>query len=293
MQLYKASILLKSSIITALKGDTIWGHVVWGIANHLGEEEVENFLKSAKNGEPTFIISSAFPKGCICKPFPKHIDRVLDMKTSDYAKIKKNKKLKYVSANDYIKSSAKIENEVQGNPFESVSVMHNSINRFSNVVEEGALYAVNELWSKNAEFDLYIASTYEQSKVKELLDWAFENGYGADSSVGKGVIEVQNVEKVEVKQNTNTYVALAPFVTDFSNIEKESLRSDTFIRTGKIGGAFATSMSPYKKTVILYDEGAVFKSDKPLSYIGNIITNVHSDSRICQSGFAPVVPISE
>ena len=37
MQLYKVAIQLESSLVTPLKGDTIWGHVVWGIANHEGD----------------------------------------------------------------------------------------------------------------------------------------------------------------------------------------------------------------------------------------------------------------
>ena len=94
MQLYKATIKLESSLVTPLKGDTIWGHVVWGLSNHEGDEAVSMFLEACKTSEPAFIVSSAFPKGTICKPFPQHEPRKLDMKTGDYAQIKKNKKIK-------------------------------------------------------------------------------------------------------------------------------------------------------------------------------------------------------
>ena len=172
--------------------------------------------------------------------------------------------------------------------------MHNGINRFSNTVDEGNLFTVQENWSKQKDFDLYILSGYKQERVKQLLEWAFENGYGADSSVGKGNISVQEIELVESKQSISTkYVALAPFVTDFSGIKENSLRSDIFIRTGKIGGTFATYMSPYKKTIVMFDEGAVFETNEPIQFIGNLITKVHSDERICHSGFAPVIPIGE
>ena len=72
MQLYRASLKLKSSLVTPLKGDTIWGHIVWGIANHEGEDAVKKFLDAEKKSEPELIVSSAFPKGTICKSFPKH-----------------------------------------------------------------------------------------------------------------------------------------------------------------------------------------------------------------------------
>jgi CRISPR-associated protein Csm4 len=149
------------------------------------------------------------------------------------------------------------------------------------------------MWANQTDFDLYVLSSFQKDRVKQLLEWAFENGYGADSSTGKGKLSVEGIIPVEVKQKTTKYVALAPFVTDFSNMKEGSLNSDTFIRTGKIGGTFATSMSPYKKTIVMFDEGAVFETEKPIQFIGNLVTKVHSDERICHSGFAPVIPLGE
>ena len=183
-------------------------------------------------------------------------------------------------------------NSVSNFKFEQTQAMHNTINRFSNTVEEG-LFTTQELWSTQKDFDLYVLSSYCEDRIKELCNWAFENGFGADSSTGKGKVSILDVCKVESKLSTNKYVALAPFVTDFSTIKPGSLRADTFIRTGKIGGGFASSMNPYKKTVVMFEEGAVFETELPIQFIGNLITNVHSDSRICHSGFAPVIPIGE
>ncbi len=291
MQLYKASIKLQSALVTQLKGDTIWGHIVWGIANHEGELAVEKFLEDEKSATPSLIVSSAFPKGTICKPFPKHENRKLKLSTEEYSQIKKSKKEKFVSAARYFSGFS--ENVTKPFSFERVQAMHNSINRLSNTVEDGNLFAVEELWSKEQDFDLYILSSYSIERIKLLLNWAFENGYGADSSTGKGKISVENIVPVQTRISSNKYVALAPFVTDFSEIKENSLRANTFVRTGRIGGPFASSMSPYKKTVILFDEGAVFESAIPLQFIGKLITKVHSDERICQSGFAPALPIGE
>lgn len=291
MQLYKVSIKLQSALVTPLKGDTIWGHIVWGIANHEGEQAVANFLAEEKSATPSLIVSSAFPKGTICKPFPRHEDRKLKLSTEEYSKIKKGKKEKFVSAAKYFSDFSEIETKTFR--FEQVQAMHNSINRFSNTVEDGNLFAVEELWASSQDFDLYVLSSYSKERIKLLLDWAFENGYGADSSTGKGKISVENIIPVKPKISSNKYVVLAPFVADFSEIKENSLCANTFIRAGKIGGAFASSMNPYKKTVILFDEGAVFESEMPLQFIGKLITKVHSDERICQSGFAPVLPIGD
>lgn len=290
MQLYKASLKLKSSLVTPLKGDTIWGHIVWGIANHEGDDSVKKFLEAEKKSEPELIVSSAFPKGTICKPFPKHEMRKPQMSTKEYAQIKKKKKEKFVSAEKYLMN---VKEETTHFRTETVQTMHNSINRFSGTVEEGNLFTIEEFWSELQDYDLYVLSNYSFERIKQLLDWAFENGFGADSSTGKGQIEIGEIVSVKTNNTSQKYVALAPFVTDFSVIKEDSLRANTFIRSGKIGGTYSSFMSPYKKTVILFDEGAVFESEKPIQFIGNLIEKAHADDKICQSGFAPVIPIGD
>lgn len=298
MQLFKATLKLLSPLITSLKGDTIWGHIAWGIANHEGEDAVGKFLAEEKSEQPPLIVSSAFPKGTICKPYPAHIARKENLSADDYAKIKKSKKQKFVPAADYF-ADALVSTGSTDAPsnFEKVSVMHNSINRFSGSVEDGNLFASSELWAENPDFDLYVLSSYSEERIKELLDWAFENGFGADSSTGKGRISVQEVKKVQTKNRTGKYVALAPFVLNDGKAEIKypvkdgTLSADIFVRTGKVSGAFSGFMPPFKKTVLMFDEGAVFESDDELEFVGKLLTDVHSDKRICQSGFAPIVPV--
>lgn len=294
MELYKVTLQLLSSLVTPLKGDTIWGHVVWGISNHEGESAVADFINACKTNEPAFVISSAFPHGTVCKPIPMVQKREKTMTPEKYAEIKKSKKKVYENSALFFENiNDESDTNQLGNPFNTVVMIHNSINRFSNTVIEGNLYTDAETWSKNSLFDIYIASTYSSERIKQLCEWAFENGFGADASTGKGVISVIG-EPVPViaKSNTSSYMALGPFILS-EDLKISDLRADIFIRNGKIGGDFATSMPPWKKTVVLFNEGAVFQSEKKINIIGKLITDVHSDSRICQSGFAPVIPISE
>lgn len=292
MKLYKVQIELCSPLITPLKGDTIWGHVVWGIANHEGDEKVKEFLEKEKES-PAFVISSAFPTGTVCKPQVKPTKRIAGMDKTKYAEIKENKKKHYMAASDLFENTESVNTQKIGKIFAQSHEMHNSINRVTNTVEDdGSLFSVNTLWSSHSFFDIYIASVYSAKRVTELLAWAFENGYGADSSTGKGAIKiVHTATEVQVTQQGTVYMALAPFVLEDAN-EVENLRADIFMRAGKIGGQFVSELSPWKKTVILFDEGATFTSKKPITIIGKLLTDVHSDSRICQAGYAPVIPIT-
>lgn len=299
MKLYRIELELKSCLATPLKGDTIWGHFVWGIANHEGDEAVAQFLDGCKSFQPPLICSSAFPHGFICKQMREPPERVEELSPDQYAEIKKLKKMKFEKASLYLDVSdvsANDEKIISTGAFKTETHTHNSISRTDGTVTEGSLYSVEEFWPKKddkdiyAKFDMYVLSSYDKDKVLQLAQWAFENGYGADSSTGKGVIGDLDIQEVKLKCSSKKYMALAPFIVPDMNAIS-NLRADIFIRSGKIGGAFVSELSPWKKTVVLYDEGAVFESDKEIEYIGQLLTNVHSDSRICQSGFAPVIPV--
>jgi CRISPR-associated protein Csm4 len=298
MDLYRITLQLCSPLVTPLKGDTIWGHIVWGIANHEGDKKVAEFLEQEKSDTPTLIVSSAFPSGLICKPIPEPEERTqTNLNSNDYAHIKQKKKIKYAKAAEYFSeiSESGIDETLS---FESAQVMHNTINRETNAVLEGGLYAAGERWLGIAKikggyasinWDVYVLSSFTQERVKLLCEWAFENGYGADASTGKGKIIVKGDPQIVTAKKTGTkYMALGPFVKDGGIVD---LRADIFVRSGKIGGAFASALSPYKKTVVLFDEGAVFTSQKSTEYAGKLLTKVHTDPRICQSAFAPVVTI--
>jgi len=341
MTLYRIRFKILSAVVTPLKGDTIWGHIVWGIANHEGDEAVAKFLEQEKSCTPELVVSSAFPAGMICRALRPPEERKESFGTEEYSEIKEKKKIKYESASDYFhdteapvnavtenpfksitvmhntidrstntaikeKKNIKYEsasdyfldtqapvNAVTENPFKSITVMHNTIDRSTNTVMEGGLYSSEEKWiGKDTEWDLYILSSYSPERVKELVGWAFENGYGADASTGKGRIDEIKSGPIQVKPKNSGkhYMALGPF-TDPKN-ELKDIRADIFVRSGKVGGAFAASLSPYKKPVVLYDEGAVFDCDNEIEYAGVLLDKMHGkDGRICQSGFAPVIPI--
>lgn len=295
MNLYKAQLELHSPLGTSLKGDTIWGHIVWGMANHEGSAYVADFLDACRQGRPPMVVSSAFP--CSMLPRPEKVDntpfKVLSKK--EYSEIKEKKKHRFIPS--FLEENTE-RSEPHGHFVKQVQ-MHNTIGRIDLTVQDEGLFSSDTMWAdpekfkgKKPIFDLYIASTLLPERIHTLLERAFENGYGADSSSGRGVIQVLKSVQ-EVKQppvQGQQCLALGPFVLEDQPIP-EDLLSDVFIRRGKIGGAFASSVNPYKKTVIMFDEGATFthKSENP--YIGAVIQNIHTDERICHSGFCPIIPL--
>jgi CRISPR-associated protein Csm4 len=240
----------------------------------------------------------------IAKPLPEPLPPEDNQKTAgtttiaEYANIKREKKRRFVSADDFLLPASGMahDNNSESAVHEQLKVCpvtRNTINRISNTVEEKGLYQIQAQWPRVRDWDIYVLSSLAVPRIVELFTWAFENGYGADASVGRGKINVKpgSLCPVTPKRNGTKYLALGVFAGG-PGCGLTGLRADVFVRSGKIGGAFASSLSPYKKQVLLYDEGAVFTSDKPLEYAGKLLTQMHGeDSRICQAAFAPVIPV--
>lgn len=294
MTLYKLVLKILSPLASELKGDTIWGHFVWGIAHHEGDEKVAQFLNECKTNEAPLICSSAFPHDTICKPIfsaTEKTDEILSIEK--YAEQKKIKKQKYISLS-CLASNEQTTNDAIDNPFTESQSFHTSVNRFSETAQEGTLFSTIEWWTKRgALFDLYILSAFDEERINELASWAFETGFGADASIGKGEIEIfEEAQKVSIEKKSRYYCALAPFVLDENEREKiKNVYADIFVRHGKLGGDFSVNENPYKKTVALFNEGAVLESDEEFSFVGKILSNVHTNEKICQSACAPVIPI--
>lgn len=290
MALLRKSVEVCSKLRTPLKGDTIWGHIACGVANHEGDEGVEAFFKL----DPPFVVSSAFPHGFLPKPvvFEQEATREF-ANMQEYTEHKRMKKRKFVPASEYLECEA-ASNADAGKPFTETTAVHVSISRESGNALDEQLFSVSESWP-NAEplvMDLYISTRLPAERVDELLEWGFEFGYGADSSTGAGNIRVlPGLDHVRGKEpKLGRYLALGPFVGDD---DVSALRSSTFVRKGKIGGALTSALSPYKKSVILFDEGATFFSERKKEHVGLLLHEMHSTTRydICQSAFAPVIEV--
>lgn len=209
MALYRLGVCLHSAIATPLKGDTLWGHVVWGIARHEGDDAVQAFIEEERLAAPPFAVSSAFLRGFIPAPIRPPTERDETMEKAKYAEIKKLKKLKYTPAAQYIDGAQSTAAEDGKMPFKALGHSHVGINRMTGAAEEGMLYAMNEMrldsspsgnvepCKRNGYLDIYIASSYDSARVTELMKRAFEGGFGAGASRGMGNITVEG-EAVEV-----------------------------------------------------------------------------------------------
>ncbi|MDH5682282.1 MAG: hypothetical protein OEZ36_11880 [Spirochaetota bacterium] len=317
--LYRIQLELISPIVTAVMGDTMFGHICWGIYYSKGEEVLNEFLQSYET-DPPLILSDGFPEGFLAKPMLNpYLPTSLEY--DDYKVNKKYGKRKYVENKLLIRDEFRFSEETLFDYWNkekssqekiqkmiSVSRIHNSINRISGTVEKGQLYEVTEnYFPQNKEtskqdkvekekkaniMDLYVVSSFDEDKVKSLIQRGIEGGYGADKSTGKGQMELYDIKKITPPTKGNRYVALGAFVPE--NIETvQDLRANVATKYGKLGGHFASGKNPFKKPIIMYQAGASFRSEKDIQYIGTLLKGIHSDKRIRHYAYCPVIPYQE
>jgi len=309
MTLYRLKIQLSGKIATPLIADTIFGHFIWGMARRQGQRSVAEFLESLE--EHPFILSSAFPEGFLPRPI---LSGIPPTQKEHYAQLKQLKKVKYVPYALFerqmpISEDMLIESHNQMSREQNdVLLNHNdrlrvSVDRFGSGTLDGVgLFSSTERWytiqhanqvTLNPVFDVYILSHLDKEVVFEMSHWAFESGYGADASTGAGNIKVISLKKAKFPDKGSRAMALGPFVMPSVDII-QGLRANIFIRKGKLAFEFGNQMNPFKKPIVFFDQGSTFNFiDSMPPYVGQLVHNVHSDSRIVQQGWAPVIRYNE
>lgn len=304
MNTYKVQVKVPGRIGTPLRGDTIFGHIAWGIARREGEAGISKFLADF-DVEPQIVVSSAFPVGYIPMPILSPIIGSFSNPTI-YAASKALKKKRFIplsliqSGKPLSRSAISASFRDQGPRDIEFSSLHNTVDRFGNgTLEETGLYERAEIWFHREDsddlsgvLDLYAVSPLPIERVRQLFVWAFESGFGARASTGSGEILLMGVEAVSLPASGNRALALGPFAGP-SDKAVSGLRADTFTRRGKVGSEFGSVMNPFKKPIVFFAEGATFDACPGTQYVGRLLQDVHSDRRIRHQGMAPVLLFEE
>lgn len=302
MKWYKITLRLKSALSTPLMGDTLFGHICWGIRFRKGEKVLTDFLTLYKT-QPPLVLSNGFPAGYLPRPVLRPAGYKDDLSIEEYETFKKYKKIRFLPAEWFVEdgfvfSEETLLQKMMTGDIKALSVvkterMHNSINRLSGtVLEEQSPFAVSESWYEaNQLFNVYALSTMSRDEVYTLFEQGLENGYGADASTGKGWMVVDTVEEeTRLPGRGNRAMALGAFVPEGE--KPAELRADIFTKFGKLGGSYIYDNNPFKKPLLMYAEGASMKKGTK-DYCGRMVTGIHKLPHIVHHAYAPLVFFEE
>ena len=184
----------------------------------------------------------------------------------------------------------------------SVTQAHNSINRLTMTTGSGefAPFSHDNFQFLPGLLLIIFAAVDEEVLGSDQLQTAFERigrwGFGRDASAGLGRFTVESVrEKVwpQADESDTACYTLGPSVP-----QKETFKqchAVPFTRFGRHGAALACSANPFKKPVIMADEGAVlYPIDRKIfktPYIGTAVQNISAvDKRTVAQGYSLYLP---
>jgi CRISPR-associated protein Csm4 len=181
---------------------------------------------------------------------------------------------------------------------------HNTISRLSQTTGTGrfAPFTMDNFYYYPGTRLSIFALIDEAAVSPEGLNKAFfaigQYGYGKDASTGKGRFSVENIREVQIEPipEANAMYMLSPALPETGSIDRDKSYFTPFTRFGKHGDRFASAGNPFKKPLIMADEGAVLTpSDKESftkPYFGKAGKNV---SKILEStrsqGYSIYLPL--
>jgi len=285
----------RSSLMTELRSDTLWGLIITAIARIYPEAVVQEIIDSYAGDHPFFQVSSAFPfrpssQGGKTYLFPKPLLHTnIDLKScagkqdglEKLQHMKEFKRIRYVSKkvfqqvlggtltdNDIFEKAKENPAGFSFNGVQDLTVQHNTIDRRTwttlEVNDKGQLYTSREQFFRK-EYGLFFLVRGEQlDYVDSALRLLQHTGFGGGISVGKGVFDVEvedfSIREPETADRVITLSLYSPTADELSGFgaAKEYMSYDLEFRKGSIGRNL--SRKHEKDGVLMFREGSVFPS---------------------------------
>lgn len=186
--------------------------------------------------------------------------------------------------------------------FTCVSQNHNSINRISGTTgtDGFAPYAkINIFYRPGITLALFVLLDEDATDIERIrkgLERIGAWGYGRDASTGMGRFEIREYVELPLPdpKGGNACYTLAPSVPDRSCFSRSFF--SPFVRFGKHGSELAIGKNPFKRPVVMADEGAVFLPDEnkffERPWMGCAVTEVsYSQPDAVVQGYTPWLPL--
>lgn len=264
-----------SSVSSTIQSDTLFGSFCWNYLDKFGEEKLKKIIDNQ-----AIVFSNIFPNGYLPCPILPNSDKEVNS-MEEYAKLKKLKKVKYVSLSCFLEqlSDAKLhslkEDMIDNAPLESKAqvVVRNAIDRNTGTGLSGALFSDSETFYKeNTKLCFYVMFDEDflsKEELTEVIGFLTKFGIGKDKSTGKGSFELEGIYESDLPKNKgNQY-----FITLSNGLPN----NDCSLEYGKLITKFSKHGRGaifLKNPVQMYVEGSVFKATEKKDYYGSYLDNV-------------------
>ncbi len=299
----------KSSLVTELRSDTLWGLIAYSIALLYSKKEVDAFHESYNNGTAPFLISSVFPfkrKDEQSNPvlfFPRPVLHGTDFvvpeahdksqKLEYLQHLKKFKKIKFLTKElfekilfgeiddkKYFDSKSWLETDNDKPNHRQELIPHNTISRETwatlKIDDAGQLFTTEETFFESGSGLFFLARGEQLHYLVSALRYLEHIGFGGDISTGKGHFEVK-IEDFFLKEPKDAaeFVTLSLYsptikeVSLFKN-NRDKIFYEPVLRKGRLGRNISHDVM--KNPVMMFAEGSLFPVVPGQNYHGQNIT---------------------
>jgi len=278
-----------------IHSDTLFSAFCHSFLLLYGEENLEKLLSEFIEGNPPFLISSAFPwwKGKYYFPVPlnqipekKELKKIEFVAQSDFEKILSGEKL-----SDEMDTIPRITTGDVSKPWNNTEVPRLLINRMNNMPGENFFYFGETLFTETSGlyFLINFLSNNIEKQFKSTINLLVEEGIGGDRSSGKGVFNKPEFYEMKLNvPNTEGVISLSlyyPQKDELSDIP--SGYYELIERKGYIYSPWCQSLR--KKSVRMFAEGSVFPSKK-IGRVVDITPQLFTEHKIYRYGLAFSLP---
>lgn len=300
MKTFRVTFRLKSAVASAWQADTIFGHLCWALRYLDGEEALKGFIDSYRNGSPPLIISDGFPgdflpnpiltlhQGLAGTPLKKQIE--------EFDRAKESRKVGLLTRDEFNTAiNCEPVQPAGPKPMPKTRVaLKNQINRLTNTTGEGGhLFESEETFWRDIPISIYLkVKDGFEDHAEKLFRFVAEQGYGKRKSVGYGEIASMDFEPFtgfESPSNANGFITLSHFVPSKNDPHEGFWK--TLVKYGKLGEEYAIGENPFKKPIIMFTAGSVFRDSKPREFYGRLVDDISSVPGVAQYAFAFPVPM--
>lgn len=285
-----------------LRSDTLYGLVLWHVAEREGEEACAKLIAAFEANEPPFLLSSAMPADHLPMPVlpPISRQRMRDLasknaeKDKDLAlfellrKLKKFRKESWLPLNAWQKhknalsalalfAKGDFETEPKGRA-RSAFEPHVSINRKTGTAMEGQLFFRRLMYFEPGTRLHIYARADDPDWLAQYLEIIGELGFGRDASCGNGqfscerdrAFEAESLNARDANASLLLSVCAAPQMEDLAGLYRVE------VKRGKTGPGHA---NPFKKPFLMLQEGSILERSPEGPYV---LRNINADRRIVQ-----------
>ncbi|MBW1713416.1 MAG: hypothetical protein JRJ59_09750 [Deltaproteobacteria bacterium] len=282
---HRLRLRLLSPLGTPLQSDTIVGHLAWQAAFREGDQGVKGFLEPFLIGRPPFILSDGFPAGLLPRPLlPRGPGLTRSSERLSLEKFTRDKhllKAPLVTVEDFrelCSGSGKISSSPMENPWISTQTAHAAIDRSTDTTTPGGqLYETLAEALPGEKVDLYLRAAEDGAdRVAGMLEDISRIGYGRYKTVGMGQFRVESCQpwdEFRGPEEADGFVSLSSFMP--ASTDPTEGRWRIRIKRGFLGEG-AGGGYPYKKPLIQFEPGAVFRAgpEGPRPFYGRVVAGV-------------------